>query len=304
MNISKIVLHLYPRPWRARYEDELLELFEQRPLSVTDTVDMVIGAINAHLHPQLGTTGMPVQERMLLLQHHLRGSLVTIFCAYISFVVAGLGFMKLCEGNDMMAAANTYHLVGDAYALVQLGALLSLFAVLAGGIPIAIEMLKDAYLRRKGEIVLLLSIPVCAFGALLAFIAIGNHMAPLLRRSELSAIAFFGFFLFLAIISTAAVSVATMRSNVSVRCSRFALWPSIVVIVTMVVVLLSIVLWGAGLLHAAPAVLFGQEGIMRSSTVESWLRIIIMMVLANCIGILSLIRAMNTGSVLRTTTSS
>jgi hypothetical protein len=44
---------LYPAAWRARYGDELLELISERPPVARDVIDIVRGAIDAHLSPQL-----------------------------------------------------------------------------------------------------------------------------------------------------------------------------------------------------------------------------------------------------------
>ena len=41
----------YPRAWRDRYGDELLELSTRRPLDWRTRLDLVRGAVDAHLHP-------------------------------------------------------------------------------------------------------------------------------------------------------------------------------------------------------------------------------------------------------------
>lgn len=45
------LLRLYPRRWRDRYEPELLDLFMERPPDRRDAIDLVRGALDAHLHP-------------------------------------------------------------------------------------------------------------------------------------------------------------------------------------------------------------------------------------------------------------
>ena len=50
--MSKLV-RLYPRAWRDRYEDEFLSLITDRPPTLVDRIDIVRGALDAHLHPQL-----------------------------------------------------------------------------------------------------------------------------------------------------------------------------------------------------------------------------------------------------------
>jgi hypothetical protein len=48
-----IVVRLYPRAWRARYGAELLDLLETRPPDRAAWMDLVRGALDAHLHPGL-----------------------------------------------------------------------------------------------------------------------------------------------------------------------------------------------------------------------------------------------------------
>ena len=47
------LLRLYPQAWRERYGDELLALLQDRPASVTDYFDLIRGALDARLHPQV-----------------------------------------------------------------------------------------------------------------------------------------------------------------------------------------------------------------------------------------------------------
>jgi hypothetical protein len=45
------LVRLYPRAWRARYEDEFLALLEAAPGTRRDRLDILRGALDAHLHP-------------------------------------------------------------------------------------------------------------------------------------------------------------------------------------------------------------------------------------------------------------
>ena len=47
------LLRLYPRPWRERYGDELLALLADRPTTFIDRLDLIRGAVDARLHPEL-----------------------------------------------------------------------------------------------------------------------------------------------------------------------------------------------------------------------------------------------------------
>jgi hypothetical protein len=47
------LLSLYPRSWRERYGEEFAELLAERPPSLGDRLDIVRGAVDARLHPQV-----------------------------------------------------------------------------------------------------------------------------------------------------------------------------------------------------------------------------------------------------------
>lgn len=46
----KILIRLYPRAWRERYGEELTLLLEARPPGPFDSLDLLLGAVDAHLH--------------------------------------------------------------------------------------------------------------------------------------------------------------------------------------------------------------------------------------------------------------
>ncbi|HEV8488283.1 MAG TPA: hypothetical protein VGQ58_00675 [Candidatus Limnocylindrales bacterium] len=45
-----LLLRCYPARWRARYGDEFAEILAERPLGPFDVADVVLGALDAHLH--------------------------------------------------------------------------------------------------------------------------------------------------------------------------------------------------------------------------------------------------------------
>lgn len=57
------LIDLYPAAWRERYGAELAELLAERPLAARDRLDLVRGAIDAHLDPQLHPA-MPWTHRL------------------------------------------------------------------------------------------------------------------------------------------------------------------------------------------------------------------------------------------------
>lgn len=45
-----LLLRFYPARWRARYGDEFAAVLEERPLGPFDVADILLGALDAHLH--------------------------------------------------------------------------------------------------------------------------------------------------------------------------------------------------------------------------------------------------------------
>ncbi len=56
------LLRLYPRAWRERYGDEMLALLEAQPASIFDQLDLILGALDAHLHEQVRGSAEPDKE--------------------------------------------------------------------------------------------------------------------------------------------------------------------------------------------------------------------------------------------------
>jgi hypothetical protein len=57
------LLRLYPRAWRERYLAEVTALLEERPPSLGDRLDLLRGAADAWLHPQVAGNSAPSPER-------------------------------------------------------------------------------------------------------------------------------------------------------------------------------------------------------------------------------------------------
>jgi hypothetical protein len=55
---TKWLLWLYPDAWRARYAEEFLALLEAQPAGPGLVVDVVLNAVDAWLHPQIGRTSV------------------------------------------------------------------------------------------------------------------------------------------------------------------------------------------------------------------------------------------------------
>jgi hypothetical protein len=303
MKTTKYLLRLYPRTWRERYEEEFLAMLDQRPVSFLDGIDLFFGALDAQLHPHLGTTGMSLYERISHMFFTLRRSLLTIFCAFICFVLAGWGFQKMTEYDDFQEAAQAHGIVGLSFHLVVFGAVAALLAVLAGGLPIAVAVIRSALARKRRGPLFLLAIPILAFAVFLLTTllleAIDHPGTQPVWQLFLHRGLFFGTLIAAAITSTGAVCFAVTHSEIPEKLLRFAFLPSILATISMALILAATITWGLGLRDAAPQLFAGNDGIVESSTTGTWLAIVIAMAIATVLAAISLMRGLSARSALR-----
>ena len=107
------LLALYPEGWRARYGDEFLALLEDRPPSLLERLDIVRGALDAHVNPQI-----PGRARV---------SDRAGFAAIVGFVLFYVALAVMLNGPEHVDEYGTYRDGSAAIPLFFLSmALLSL----------------------------------------------------------------------------------------------------------------------------------------------------------------------------------
>ena len=138
------LIQLYPAAWRDRYEVEFLALLEARPPTLGDRFDIVRGAIDARLHPQVrrtpedpivtdGATGRVVARRLGF------GAMAGAAIWLASWVVAMAG--PVIVDGDI-----TYHDAAAAFPLF----LLAIGLLIAGLVGQLILLPSTARLARVG----------------------------------------------------------------------------------------------------------------------------------------------------------
>ena len=70
------LLRVYPRAWRDRYADEITALLEAQPATLLDQLDLIRGALDARLHPQVRGSAAPEKESAM--NQRLFGLLATL----------------------------------------------------------------------------------------------------------------------------------------------------------------------------------------------------------------------------------
>ena len=304
---------LYPRPWRIRYEEEFNLLLEECLHSPLDVLDILLGALDAHL---LLWSGESLNWRTMNMLNKMRTAVLIVFAAFIGFVVAGFALVGMADDSPMIALTKTNSTLMALWNTVQAGSLVALLAVVIGGLPLAFTILRRALSAAHSGLGWLL-VPVIAFLALVAYlgfvflVASGRIALPGVVRvvqpgnfppgNRLMMSGLMGIFVLGAIASTFAVwkvvsrtdveqeTFRTSQRSITVNIYRFAFWPAVVTTGAMLIMLVAAAAWGGLSFASLPGVLGGNNGPWGVSTLGWFSGTLVLMGLstgAACLGVL------------------
>jgi hypothetical protein len=290
MDLTPYLLRLYPAAWRERYGDEFAALLEETPLSLHSVCDVLLGALDAR---RLGF------GRISDMLDRLRRAEITIFCAYIAFVVSGLGFAKMTEYDDFADATRAHPAIGVAFNVLVAGAWIAFAAMLVGGLPLALVAARSALVARRWRILALLATPAFAFAAFVGYtLVLGQVVAPALHAGSgptpTNVVLFLSLaavFILAAIASTAGVIRAIAASDIPERLYTFARLPAAVAVLAMTIVTGALLAWGLGLQTGVPELFNGGDGILATNTAANWLANLAVMGLATAVAVWAAVRA-------------
>jgi len=252
----KRLVRLYPRAWRARYEEETVALLDQQHASLKSGIDLVRGAADAHLHQHFVTGRRPSMAA------RLRASASAVFCAYVGFALAYGFLQKLADPQapfDAVAAAHTE--VGIAFTAIVAGFAVALLAILAGGVPIGYAVIAHAIAARRRDILSLCAVPLVALATLAgwtllvvrALFPTGQGASGPTLLAVVLVLSWIGLSGLAMTVSMVAVARAVARSEIDASLWRFALAPATVAAVAITVTLAATVTWGASVRAYAPS---------------------------------------------------
>ncbi len=92
-----LLLRLYPARWRVRYGDEFVAVLEERPLGPFDVADVVLGALDAHLHLR----GFGAAS------HHAKGFAMSLRIGGYAAILSGLLWLYILAGNAINNGAES-----------------------------------------------------------------------------------------------------------------------------------------------------------------------------------------------------
>lgn len=240
------LVRLYPPAWRARYGDELAGLLEMQPLSLFVLLDVLGGALDAHVHASwLRGGGIPMERRLRLCE-------VAFFCAFMLFVVGFLPFGRIADPTSSFdAAAKLHPELATIYHGVNILAAVTALVIALGGVPVLLASIFGAWRSRDWRALrpflgaVALVIVYVAYTLIAAYIVgnrpgmTANPSGPIPVRPIDTALVL-GFLLFTllgAALGPTLIGLVVARGDVPLRLLRFALGCAGVALVTMAAVL-------------------------------------------------------------------
>ena len=266
----RAVLRLYPRRWRDRYRDEfaalLIEMASAAPWPARAGLiaNAAAGALDARLNPPGGST----------MSDRIRRSLAAAACAVVVFAIAGAGFQKMTEYPDFTAAAREHAAIGTSFNVLRAAAFLAGIAVLAGAVPVAWSVIRQAVTAGRTDLIRPLIIaPAAVLGwlaILLVTVRLFGH--PRVHSAANITVAAIIFLLGMAAAATcgwAAVAIVH-RADLAPRLLRAEVAAMTVLTVCMAVVTGADLSWGLAVRAADSALFHGNNGLVATSMPPSW----------------------------------
>lgn len=285
---ARLALRLYPPAWRDRFGPEFGVLLDETRATPAVLFDVLVAAIDAHLHP----TGP--RRRWPLMIERLRLSELVVFASWVVFVIAGLAFQRMTEGAPFNALAAAQPSVEVPYLAVVAGAVLSLCAVTFAGLPIALAIARTAITAGHRRHLGLLAVPPVALAVWVGLTALLLTLAGATPSGTAQVVLFLiwvGAFVVSALASTVAVSAAALEAEIDGAFYRRAARPALLAGAAMAVVVAAVLGWGVAVAIGAPSTFWGDEGILGGSTVLTWLGVVVIMAGATTVAIRAAVRA-------------
>ena len=166
--LVRAALGLYPAAWRARYGDEVGALVDDSGADVRTAASLAWHAIPAWIWPAPHLFDPPAR---------MRTSLSTVVVAWTVLTGIGLVFLQLTQAQNV--ALPGHPLVQWSYWVFDAALVVSVLAVVAGGLPLWLVMLRTA--RREHsrlKVAYLLSpvvVPIAYLAALIVIARLVRH---------------------------------------------------------------------------------------------------------------------------------
>ncbi len=279
---ARLVVRLFPASWRARYGEEFVALLSQTGVSVGVAFDVLLAALDAHMHPT-----KPPRRWPLMIQQLRRRELV-VFAAWVVFGVVVFSFGWMTKDEPFVYLRASQPLVGLAFDAVSLGAVLSAIGLAVAGFPIALAIAVDALRRGHPSQLVLLAMPVIAVALWLGLTLLLAALAgPVTTKpaSLVFVVVWVASFFAAVVVGAVGLGVAALNADIDAALYRRAVWPARITVAGMLVAALAVIGWGAVVVASDASLFWGAYGMFSTSLALDWLVFVVVAVAATLVAL-------------------
>ena len=190
----------------------------------------------------------------------LKRSSIAFFCAFVLFGLAWLGFTRLEDPlPPWLALVHLHPEVGVTFQVLLFSGATAFLMFLVSGLPIVLSVIKQAWLERRREILLLIggtALVIITFSIFTAFVVLGaiNGATPVgILYGVCALLGLLAVVIFLVL--------AIVCSQPSTRAMRFALIPASILTLAMGTAFVATLIEASLLSSEAPA-MFASNGVL------------------------------------------
>lgn len=244
MGIALLLIRLYPRAWRERYQEEMEEVLKQHSVRFVTLFDIMIGALDVHMHADLQP------ERIYSMAHKLRVSAIAVFCAFLLFALAYIALQQIVDPRALFnAVASSHPDLQVSFSTIVVSAEIAFLAVVVGGLVILCVALAKAIQAGRRDV-------LARFGSAILLVIL-FVVASLIFQGFLNGNAGFSgiyILIFLAVLIAATVLIVqgVLRTEFSVKLLRFMIIPMAITGLAMGISCIAALTWLLRLWADAP----------------------------------------------------
>lgn len=244
MKVARLLIGLYPRAWRERYQEEMEEVLKQHTLRFVTLFDILIGALDVHMHADLQP------ERMYSMAHKLRVSAIAVFCAFLLFALAFIAQQQIVDPRPLFNAVASSHAdLQISFSTIVVSAEIAFLAVVVGGLVILLTAIAKAITAKRRDV-------LARFGSAVLLVIL-FVVASIIFQGFLNGNAGFSgiyilIFLAVLIAATCLIAQGVLRTEFSVRLLRLMIIPMAITGLAMGVSCVAALTWLLRLWADAP----------------------------------------------------
>jgi len=243
-----LLLKLYPRAWRERYETEMVALLEEHTVTLFTLIDLLFGALDARLDPHYRTQRMlSPNDRM----SRIRFANSTILWVFPLFWLCWMAYLG--ELSDFIV--NRFNPMAEITTdLFRIGFGITMLAVVLSGLFISLVMTRRAT-STYNAVVRFIPLTCFLFACISYFLAANN--------GPLNGLVFICT-LFISFLLT---SIIMAKGNISQRIQLPSFVLTIIATVGMLVQLVAVTLWSSTLFRIHGTIMVTTSN---GTVIHSW----------------------------------